>query len=111
MRTDYTINFGNGRLNPPLKTVYQVPKGTSQRWRTPTTVYHPVTAQQYGKNFNIGDKVILQLRYTSTKVNTVATILNIVPYETARQVLASYNETDSFSGAPFCHVLVLQRNI
>jgi len=108
---NFINNFGVNPQVPSFENVYQDISGTSHHWRNATRIWHPLTEQQFGNRFNVGDKVNMQLRYPNTnRQSSVATILVIIPYETAKQVLGSYNIDDSFGGAPFTHVLVLAVN-
>lgn len=80
---------------------------SSQHWRQEERIFHPLTQQEFA-NFRVGDNVTVQLLDESTNKYINTTTVNIIQYDTAKQVLGSYNIDDTFKGVPFTHVLVLK---
>ena len=80
---------------------------SSQHWRQEERIFHPLTQQEVA-NFRVGDNVTVQLLDESSNQYINATTVNIIQYDTVKQVLGSYNIDDTFNGAPFTHVLVLK---
>ena len=105
---DFTHNFGAQPEAAQLQVVYQDTTDTSLHWRQDTRVYHPLTEQQLGNRFRVGDRVRMRLTYPNSKMYITPTVMNIVPYYAAQQVLGSYNADNAFKGAAFTHVLVLE---
>ena len=114
LQVSTTMNFMNNFDAQPEavqpKRLYQNTTDTSQHWRMQSRIVHPLTKHQFGNTFRVGDRV--RMRFLSTNgVNFEDfSILNIIKYETAKQVLGSYNIDDSFRGVPFTHTLVLERS-
>uniref|UniRef100_A0A6C0ANF1 Uncharacterized protein n=1 Tax=viral metagenome TaxID=1070528 RepID=A0A6C0ANF1_9ZZZZ len=105
---DFTHNFGAQPQPVQLQMVYQDTRDSSPHWRQDIRVFHPLTEQQFGNRFRVGDRVRMRLTYPNSKMYITPTIVNIVPYYTAQQILGSYNMGDAFKGVPFTRVLVLE---
>ena len=106
---DFQHNFGP-HVDAQPKRVFQDENGTSQYWRSLGRIYHPVTENQMiDNNFNVKDILRMRITHTNnTRTLMYLNIVNIIQYRVAKQVLGSYNANDSFKGAPFTHVLVLE---
>jgi hypothetical protein len=109
---DFTRNFGvqpEPQPEPQPRMVYQDARNTSSHWRNDIRMWHPLTENQFGNNFRVGDRVKMRLLYDNNdKMYLNLTIVNIIGYQITKQVLGSYNEGDAFKGSPFTHVLVLE---
>jgi hypothetical protein len=105
---DFTHNFGAQPEPVHLEVVYQDTRNTSLHWRQDTRIYHPLTEQQFGNRFRVGDRVRMRLTYPNSKMYITPTIMNITLYHVAQQVLGSYNIDNAFKGSPFTYVLVLE---
>lgn len=105
---DYTQNFGAQHENVVRKIVYQDARNSSPYWRTPNRKFHPLTQRQFENGYKKRDNVTLRLDNHDGRVFIDTIVVNIVSYNTVQQVLGSYNLDDSFNGAPFTHVLVLE---
>ena len=90
-----------------LRRVYQDTRNTSPHWRTNNRIWHPLTEDQFGNRFRIGDRVTMRVINNTNKMYIDATILQIVPYDMTKQWIGSYNIDDSFNHAPFTHVIAL----
>ena len=105
---EFTYNFGSEPEPVQPQMVYQDTRDTSPHWRRQARMWHPLTEQQFSNKFRVGDTVRMRLTYPTTKMYMSPTIVNIVPYHMAQQVLGSYNVDNAFKGAAFTHVLVLE---
>ena len=107
---DFTRNFtGTGTAPAPPQPLYQDARDSSPHWRPPLRVYHPLIWRQFGNKFRVGDSVRMRVLYSNNgRVYTNLNIVNILPYESAKLTLGSYNGDDAFKGEPFTHVLVLE---
>jgi hypothetical protein len=106
---DFTHNFGAQPEPVQPHLVYQDTRGTSSHWRSDLRISHPLTEQQFGNKFRVGDSVKMRLLYNNNdKMYINLTIMNIISYETAKQVLGSYSPHDAFKGVPFTRVLILE---
>ena len=107
---DYTRNFTAPAAVPaPPLPVYQDARNSSPHWRPPLRVYHPLICRQFGNRFRLGDRVRMRIvEPNNDKLYATLNIVNIIPYETAKATLGSYNEDDAFKGEPFTRVLVLE---
>jgi hypothetical protein len=102
---DYTRTFG---FHPRHQDVYQSIKDTSRHWLAEDRIFHPLIYRQYANKFRQGDRVRMRIiQPNHTKLYGTMRIMYIIPYETAKTVLGSYNRGDAFNGQPFTHVLVL----
>ena len=94
-------------INTRQRAVYQDVRDSSHHYRASLRTYHPVTERQNRRQFMVGDSVRMRILSVSSKYYMDMNIINILPYNTVKQVLGSYNIDDSFNGHPFTHVLVL----
>jgi len=90
-----------------VRRVYQDTRNTSSEWRQRNRIFHPLTERQFGNRFRVGDRVTMRLINPNNKIYIDATIVGIVLYDNAQALLNSYNIDDTFAGAPFTRVLVL----
>jgi hypothetical protein len=91
-----------------LRRVYQDTRNTSPIWRQKNRIWHPLTEHQFGNRFGMADRVTMRVLSPIKKMFINCTIVNIIPYDIAQQILGSYNIGDTFTGVPFTHVLVLE---
>jgi len=107
---DFQHNFGDQDDNAQPKRVFQNEASSSKHWRSDTRIYHPVTENQMTENnFKVGDHVRMRITHIdNTRTVMYLNIVNIIRYGVAQQVLGSYNANNSFRGAPFTRVLVLE---
>ena len=104
---DYTRNFGTQHENVARRIVYQDARNSSPYWRPANRTFHPLTQRQFENGYKKGDDVTLRLDTHTGRVFIETIVLRVLSYHTAQQVLGSYNADDTFNGAPFTHVLVL----
>ena len=92
------------------KLVCQNIKGSSAYWRNLNDrMFHPLTERQFNM-FEVGDSVRMRITFVEKdKMRTYLNIVSIIPYNSAKKILGSYNATDAFKGEPFTHVLVLRQ--
>jgi hypothetical protein len=105
---DYTRNFGTQHDTVAPRMLHQDATDTSGHWRQDSRTYHPLTERQFESGYRVGEKVKVRVRNHNGTVFINATIAHVTQYHYAQQVLGSYNMADTFQGAPFTHVLVLQ---
>jgi len=109
---DFTRNFGvqpEPQPEPQPRMVYQDTRNTSSHWRNDIRMWHPLTENQFGNNFRVGDKVKMRLLFhNKDKTYINLTIVNIMSYQATQAVLGSYNADDAFNGDAFTRVLVLE---
>jgi len=106
-------NFGPDAPVPPAtKNAFQNERGSSNVYRNSEVgrYWQPVHQGQINQHrFQVGDRVMLRVRGLDNQDQYFTTIIrNIVPYETAKSILGSYNEEDGYNGA-FVSVLVLDQ--
>jgi len=89
------------------RRVYQDVRESSPHYRASLRTYHPVTERQNRRHFTVGESVRMRILSVGSKYYMDMNIINILTYNTVRQVLGSYNIDDSFNGHPFTHVLIL----
>ena len=104
---DFTHNFGAQPQPVQPQMVYQDTRDSSPHWRQDIRIFHPLTEQQFANRFRQGDRVRMRLTYPNSKMFITPRIVTIVSYNTAQQVLGSYNADNAFKGVPFTRVLVL----
>jgi hypothetical protein len=102
---NFTHNFGGQPVQPRI--VYQDTRDSSPLWRQDNRVFHPLTELQFANRFRQGDRVRMRLTYPNSKMFITPRIVTIASYNTAQQVLGSYNADNAFKGIPFTRVLVL----
>lgn len=104
---DYTRNFGTQHETAAPRMLYQDATNSSEHWRQHSRTFHPLTERQFENGYRVGEKVKVRVRTHTGTVFINATIVNAGKYHAAQQYLGSYNLCDTFNGAPFTHVLVL----
>jgi len=104
---DFTHNFGAQPEEVQPQRIYQDTRNSSPHWRQDIRIFHPLTEQQFANRFRQGDRVRMRLTYPNSKMFITPRIVTIVSYNTAQQVLGSYNVDNAFKGVPFTRVLVL----
>jgi hypothetical protein len=104
---DYTRNFGTPHETLAPRMLCQDATNSSEHWRQHSRTYHPLTERQFGNTYRVGEKVKLRLRTHNGTGFINATVVHASQYIYAQQFLGSYNLGDTFNGAPFTHVLVL----
>jgi hypothetical protein len=105
---DYTRNFGTQHETAAPRMLYQDATNSSEHWRQHSRTFHPLTERQFENGYRVGEKVKVRVRTHTGTVFINATIVHITQYHYAKQVLGSYNVGDTFNGAQFTHVLVLE---
>lgn len=88
--------------------VYQDTRDSSQHWRQEDRIFHPLTQQQFGNRFRVGDRVRMRLVTPTSKKYADLTIVKIMTYHEAQVFLGGYSINDTFKDTPFIHVLVLR---
>ena len=104
---DYTRNFGTQHETLAPRMLCQDATNSSEHWRPSNRTLHPLTQRQFENGYKKGDDVTLRLDTHTGRVFIETIVLSVLSYHTAQQVLGSYNADDTFNGAPFTHVLVL----
>jgi hypothetical protein len=104
---DYTHNFGTQHETAAPRMLYQDATNSSEHWRQHSRTYHPLTERQFENGYRVGEKVKVRVRRHNGTVFINATIVHASQYHYAQQVLGSYNLGDTFNGARFTDVLVL----
>lgn len=90
-----------------VRRVYQDTRNTSPHWRQRNRIFHPLTERQFGNRFRVGDRVTIRVISPNNKIYIDATIVGITSYHSAQAAIASYNIDDTFAGATFTRVLVI----
>ena len=104
---DYTRNFGTQYETAAPRMLHQDATNSSEHWRQHSRTYHPLTERQFENEYRLGEKVKVRVRTHTGTVFINATVVNSDKYHAAQKFLGSYNLGDTFNGAPFTHVLVL----